>query len=137
MISDNLNFVKSRIESVKHDQEVELIAVSKTRSISEIQEAIDAGQFHFGENYLQESLEKIASLKDLFNSPINEVLFNLKSDHQIEKIYSILADEGETIVNINLFTKGNILKFKLKNARKLDRKSLNLLRNQEIQAIIV
>ena len=64
MISDNLNFVKSRIESVKHDQEVELIAVSKTRSISEIQEAIDAGQFHFGENYLQESLEKIASLKD-------------------------------------------------------------------------
>ena len=64
MISDNLNFVKSRIESVKHDQEVELIAVSKTRSISEIQEAIDAGQFHFGENYLQESLEKISSLKD-------------------------------------------------------------------------
>ena len=64
MISDNLNFVKSRIESVKHDQEVELVAVSKTRSISEIQEAIDAGQSHFGENYLQESLEKISALKD-------------------------------------------------------------------------
>mgnify|MGYP003332122190 CR=1 FL=1 len=41
-----------------------------------------------------------------------------------------------TIVNINLVTEDNILKFRLKNPRKLDRKSLNLLRNQEIQAII-
>ena len=43
---------------------------------------------------------------------------------------------GKTIVNINLVTEDNILKFRLKNKRKLDRKALNLLRNQEIQAII-
>ena len=33
-------------------------------------------------------------------------------------------------------TEDNVIKFKLKNTRKLDRKALNLLRNQEIQAII-
>ena len=42
---------------------VELIAVSKTRSTKEIQEAVDAGQVHFGENYLQESIEKINFFK--------------------------------------------------------------------------
>ena len=82
------------------------------------------------------NVQKIASLKDLFNSPINEILFELKNDKQIEKISTILKVEGKTIINLNLVYKNNILKFRLKNARKLDRKSLNLLRNQEIQAII-
>ena len=74
------------------------------------------------------NVQKIASLKDLFNSPINEVSFKLKSEEQIEKISTILKDEGKTVVNINLVTEDNILKFRLKNTRKLDRKSLNLLK---------
>ncbi len=82
------------------------------------------------------NVQKIASLKDLFNSPINEVSFQLNSKEQIEKISTILNDEGKTIVNINLVTEDNVLKFRLKKARKLERKSLNLLRNQEIHAII-
>ena len=63
MISDNLKQVKSRIDSVQSRKKVELIAVSKTRSTKEIQEAVDAGQLHFGENYLQESIEKINFFK--------------------------------------------------------------------------
>jgi len=63
MISENLKKVKSRIDSVKHDQKVKLIAVSKARSVTEIQQAVDAGQMQFGENYLQESLDKIDSLE--------------------------------------------------------------------------
>ena len=63
MISDNLKQVKSRIDSVQSRKKVELIAVSKTRSTKEIQEAVDAGQIHFGENYLQESIEKINFFK--------------------------------------------------------------------------
>ncbi len=82
------------------------------------------------------NVQKIASLKDVFNSPINEVSFEIKSKLEIEKISKILEGDGKTIVNINLNSGKNILKFKLKNARKLDRKALNLLRNQEIQAII-
>ena len=82
------------------------------------------------------NVQKIASLKDLFNSPINEVTFKINSEEQIEKISSILNNEGKTVVNINLVSKGNILNFRLKKTRKLDRKSINLLRNQEIKAII-
>ena len=63
MIADNLKKVKSRIDSVEHDQQVQLIAVSKARSINEIQQAVDAGQIQFGENHLQESLDKIDSLE--------------------------------------------------------------------------
>ena len=82
------------------------------------------------------NVQKIASLKELFNSPIDEVSFKLKSKDQLEKISSILKDEGKTVVNINLVKGDNILQFRLKNPRKLDRKALNLLRNQEIQVII-
>ncbi len=63
MIAENLKKVKSRIDSVKHEQKVQLIAVSKARSVTEIQEAVDAGHKHFGENYLQESLDKIDSFE--------------------------------------------------------------------------
>ena len=64
MIAENLKKVKSRIDSVKHEQKVQLIAVSKARSVTEIQEAVDAGHKHFGENYLQESLDKIEAFEE-------------------------------------------------------------------------
>ena len=82
------------------------------------------------------NVQKIASLKNLYNSPINEVSFDINSEEQIKKISTILKDYGKTVVNINLVNENNVLQFRLKNTRKLDRKSLNLLRNQEIQAII-
>ena len=82
------------------------------------------------------NVQKIASLKDLFNSSINEVSFEIKSHKELEELSKILNEDGKTIVNINLLSKNNILKFKLKNTRKLDRKSLNLLRKHQIQAII-
>lgn len=64
MIADNLKRVTSRIDSIACSHEVQLIAVSKTRSTSEIQEAVNVGQVHFGENYLQESLDKISFFKE-------------------------------------------------------------------------
>ena len=44
-------------------QSLELIAVSKKKSTSEILEALSLGINNFGENYLQESLPKITELK--------------------------------------------------------------------------
>ena len=82
------------------------------------------------------NVQKIASLKDLFNSSINEVSFDIKSNEELKEISKILNEDGKTVVNINFLTKDNILKFKLKNTRNLDRKSLNLLRKHQIQAII-
>lgn len=44
---------------------VYLLAVSKTFGPDDIREAHAAGQSDFGENYIQEALEKIAALRDL------------------------------------------------------------------------
>lgn len=44
--------------------EIELIAVSKTQPLDKIRDAIAAQQRHFGENYLQEALDKIHALTD-------------------------------------------------------------------------
>jgi PLP dependent protein len=42
---------------------VTLVAVSKTKPASAVLEAFAAGQRHFGENYVQEAVEKITSLR--------------------------------------------------------------------------
>jgi len=53
-IADNLKQYKSEVES----DGVKLIAVSKTQPIEAIQEAYDAGQRIFGENLVQEMVDK-------------------------------------------------------------------------------
>ncbi len=40
-----------------------LLAVSKTRTVEEVTKAIISGQRHFGENYCQEAIEKIETIK--------------------------------------------------------------------------
>ncbi len=44
-------------------QSVQLIAVSKTHTAEKVLKAFEGGQKHFGENYVQECLEKIHSLE--------------------------------------------------------------------------
>ena len=73
MISDNLHAVQARIEAAcaqagRPAQDVTLLAVSKTFGVDAVQAAFEAGQTAFGENYIQEAVEKIAALKHL---PIN------------------------------------------------------------------
>ena len=82
------------------------------------------------------NVQKIGSLKDLFNSSINEVTFEVRSNEEVNEISKILKEEGQTIVKVNMITDTRTLKFKLKNTRNLDRKSLNLLRKREISANI-
>ena len=64
MIAERLNHVIQRIHKVDHSQKVKLIAVSKKKSIALIKEAINSGQKDFGENYLQEAVEKIKAIND-------------------------------------------------------------------------
>lgn len=49
---------------------VSLLAVSKTKPIQAILEAIDAGQRAFGENYVDEALDKIERLSDMLPSDL-------------------------------------------------------------------
>ena len=82
------------------------------------------------------NVQKIASLKNLFNNPINEATFDLKSLKELDEISKFLTDPGNTQINIKIKDNEMDLKFKLENGRKLDRKTLNLIRNKEISAII-
>jgi hypothetical protein len=61
-IADNIKSLKNETDTIK----VQLIAVSKTKSAEEIKEAYDAGQRLFGENMVQELVDKYESLpKDI------------------------------------------------------------------------
>ena len=82
------------------------------------------------------NVQKIGSLLDLLNKPIIEVTFNLKSFKEIDELSKFLPKNGETLIKINLSDRNNDFFFQLKNKRNIDRKTLNLLRNKEISAII-
>lgn len=67
-ISHNLAQVRQQLRSLmdkyqRNPAEVILLAVSKTKSVAEIKQAVLDGQYRFGENYLQEALPKIEALK--------------------------------------------------------------------------
>ena len=49
----------------RSEKDVQLLAVSKTHPSEILQKMYEAGQRSFGENYLQEALDKIDALKDL------------------------------------------------------------------------
>jgi DNA polymerase-3 subunit alpha len=82
------------------------------------------------------NVQKIASLKELVNKPINMVVFNLKSLKELDEISKFLPDDGETLIKIKLSDDNNNFDFQLKNKRNIDRKTINLLRNKEISATI-
>jgi len=63
-IKDNLDKINQQIcdtatASGRKPEEIRLIAVSKRKSVEAIMEAMDAGTKQFGENYIQEAIDKI------------------------------------------------------------------------------
>ena len=68
MIADNLDRVHARIASAcdaagRDVNLVTLLAVSKTFGAEDVQQAIAAGQTAFGENYIQEAVQKIQLIR--------------------------------------------------------------------------
>lgn len=69
-VRDNLQIVGAEIERYASQyqrvtSDVELLAVSKRHPVESIREAYDAGQVAFGENYVQELVDKASQLSDL------------------------------------------------------------------------
>ena len=70
MIADKLQQVRARIAQAcasasRPVQSVTLLVVSKTYGPEAVREAFAAGEKRFGENYVQEGVDKIAALADL------------------------------------------------------------------------
>ena len=68
MIANHLKNIRAEITRLERQfartpGSVKLLAVSKHQTIDKIQAAIAAGQLAFGENYLQEALEKIKQIQ--------------------------------------------------------------------------
>lgn len=69
-IAENLSVVNRQISAAcqaagRAPQDVRLLAVSKTFGPEAVREAFEAGQTAFGENYIQEAVEKIEALSHL------------------------------------------------------------------------
>jgi len=64
-LQDILTTIQTAQATNSQGQPVQLVAVSKAQPASAIREACQAGQAVFGENYLQEALDKQAQLSDL------------------------------------------------------------------------
>jgi hypothetical protein len=69
-VTANLMLVKQRLElaalaAKREPEDIQLLAVSKTFPARVVEEAMHAGQTAFGENYVQEGVEKIQQLAKL------------------------------------------------------------------------
>lgn len=63
MIAENIHAIRAQMAAIavaagRNPAEIELLAVSKTKPVADIEAAIAAGQLDFGENYPQELREK-------------------------------------------------------------------------------
>lgn len=91
-IKDNLGKVEQQIKNAcqinqKSPTSVQLLAVSKTKPASDVESAYNAGQRLFGENYVQEAVDKINELEHLdeiqwyFIGPIQSNKTKLIAEH--------------------------------------------------------
>ena len=78
-IVDRFEKIKSNVASLKTNKTVNIIAVSKTFTLSHIQPLINHGHIHYGENKVQEAMAKWSEIKKENN--------NLKL-HMIGKLQS-------------------------------------------------
>ena len=80
----NLNIIISEIKSKQ--KETKIIAVSKTFAMSDINPLINHGHIHYGENKVQEAIEKWTSIK----SDFNHIKLHLIGKLQTNKVKYIL-----------------------------------------------
>ena len=116
-IADRLAGIRGRIAAAarsagRNPSSIRLVAVSKTFPIDSIREAYAAGQRDFGENRVQEALQKIASATDLEISwhllghlqtnkarragPAFAAIHSVDSVELLRKIDAAAADAGRT-----------------------------------------
>ena len=85
-IVERYNKIKSNISSLKPIKAVNIIAVSKTFTLSHIQPLIDFGHNHFGENKVQEATSKWAEIKNEKNSLKLHMVGKLQSNKAKEAV---------------------------------------------------
>jgi hypothetical protein len=131
-IKNNLEEINKNLKSIDLANKVTLVAVSKQQSIDKIIQAINFGQKIFGENYLQEAIEKIELLKKYrlewhFIGPIQSnkcklIAENFSWVHTIDrlKIARRINEARENMPPINICIQINISQEDTKSGLLLD-----------------
>jgi pyridoxal phosphate enzyme (YggS family) len=86
-ILNNYKHIKKNIESCSSNISINLIVVTKGRSLSDIEKIINAGHIHFGENRVQESINK---WKDILTLNTN-IKLHFIGKLQTNKVADIIA----------------------------------------------
>lgn len=114
-IKENISFINEKIK-----RNATIIAVSKKKSAELIKEAFESGVENFGENYLQEAIEKISFLKHLKinwhfigkiqSNKCKEIAKNFEWVHTVDrfKIAKLLNDNCPQNKIINVLIQINI-----------------------------
>lgn len=128
-ITDNLKRVHDEIATVcarvnRDPNEITLVAVSKTKPVSDILEAIDAGQQHFGENRVEEGMEKIPQVMEQTDKsvtwhmmghiqsrkakqvvPLFDLIHSVDSVKLAQKLSRLAVENGQSI---NILLEANV-----------------------------
>ena len=107
MIKENLEFIKNKISMAEKkagrpENSVKLMAVSKFHPVSQIIEAVEQGQFLFGENRVQEAFQKFTDSSFLeFKNKISLHQIGQLQTNKVKQIVKI-ADCIESVDRIEL-----------------------------------
>lgn len=120
MVTENLNSITGQIENLRKSLDihypVRLVAVSKIQNIEKIRAAYEVKQLHFGENYVDELVEKAGQLD---------------SDIQWHMIGRLQSNKVKTLLSVsNLYLLETLDSISL--AKKLQKKCNQLNRNLNV-----
>lgn len=127
MITENINEVRKNMEeacrvSGRNPEEVSLIAVSKTKPIPMLQEAYDAGCRDFGENKVQEIMDKIDRLPSdirwhmighLQTNKVKYIVGKVFLIHSVDSLHLAKAISKEAVkqnTTVNILIEVNVAK---------------------------
>ena len=127
MIKENLKEVRTRIEeacarSGRKTEDVTLIAVSKTKPVSMLMEAYEAGCRDFGENKVQEILEKVPQMpKDcrfhmighLQTNKVHQIIDKVVLIHSVDSLHlaeKIEKEAAKKNLTVNILLEVNVAK---------------------------
>lgn len=127
MLKDNFNIVENKIKNAceksgRKREEVTLIAVSKTKPVEMLQEAYDLGARVFGENKVQEIVDKYDALPDdiswhmighLQRNKIKYIIDKVDLIHSVDSVRLAEAIEKEAAkhdVTANILLEVNVAK---------------------------
>ncbi len=97
-VTDEIGEAAARVG--REPSEVRLMAVSKTRSVGEIEEAVAAGIVHLGENRVQEAAKKITEIQ---SAPVWHLVGHLQSNKA--KQAAGMFDWIDSVDSINIIDK--------------------------------